>query len=178
MSTLFGNNISQTYQGLIKLADSTTGVTATTQSLQDGLGNNIPIQVSNTTVNISGSFLVNGQPVSIETGSFATTGSNTFIGNQTITGSLTVFSGNTTLGNTIISGSLIGNTVNGGLIKIQTEANRSGSVQFNITGSNQISQSNFVFGIAGPASVTQTGSIILSVSNNIILNGFRPNTLP
>ena len=41
MSTLFGNNISQTYQGLIKLADSTTGVTSTTQSFQDGLGNNI-----------------------------------------------------------------------------------------------------------------------------------------
>ena len=49
MSSLFGNNISQTYQGLIKLADSTTGVTSTTQSLQDGLGNNIPIQVSNNT---------------------------------------------------------------------------------------------------------------------------------
>ena len=92
MSTLYGNNISQTYQGLIKLADSTTGVTSTTQSFQDGLGNNLPIQVSNTTVNISGSFLVNGQPVSIETGSFATTGSNTFIGNQTITGSLYVSS--------------------------------------------------------------------------------------
>jgi hypothetical protein len=117
MSSLFGNNISQTYQGLIKLADSTTGVTSTTQSLQDGLGNNIPIQVSNNTVNISGSFLVNGQPVSVDTGSlvtktefnsytssvdlrfdgieaktgsYATTGSNVFVGNQTITGSVNV----------------------------------------------------------------------------------------
>jgi hypothetical protein len=279
MSTLFGNNISQTYQGLIKLADSTTGVTATTQSLQDGLGNNIPIQVSNTTVNISGSFLVNGQPVSIETGSFATTGSNTFIGNQTITGSLfvsgseeivgviqatdipmgpqyyaptlfqgvgqtavaydqfvnggnydslhietnldsgskfqdydlinnnlntwlqiptntgnnptpqmlrglgitgslSVFSGNTTLGNTVISGSLIGNSVNGGLIKIQNEANRSGSVQFNITGSSPISQSNVIFGNpTGPAAVTQTGSVVISGSNNIIFNGYRIDTI-
>ena len=75
MSSLFGNNISQTYQGLIKLADSTTGVTSTTQSLQDGLGNNIPIQVSNNTVNISGSFLVNGQPISFNTGSLVTTSS-------------------------------------------------------------------------------------------------------
>ena len=88
MSTLYGNNISQTYQGLIKLTDSTTGVTSVTQSLQDGLGNNLPLQVSNNTVNVSGSFLVNGLPVTFtNTGSFATTGSNTFIGDQTITGS-------------------------------------------------------------------------------------------
>ena len=46
MSTLYGNNISQTYQGLIKLADSTTGVTSVTQSLQDGLGNNTNTRIS------------------------------------------------------------------------------------------------------------------------------------
>jgi hypothetical protein len=228
MSTLFGNNISQTYQGLIKLADSTTGVTSTTQSFQDGLGNNIPIQVSNTTVNISGSFLVNGQPVSIETGSFATTGSNTFIGNQTITGSVNVTgtitansasfnyletvyetasiiyssgsnqfgdasndtqtlwgtvnipSGSVNItgslnvnGNTTISGSIIGGALNGGLIKIQTEANRNGAVQFNITSSLPVSSSNIVMGQIGPSS-TQTGSVVISGSNNIIFNGYRP----
>jgi hypothetical protein len=63
MSTLYGNNISQTYQGLIKLSNSTTGVTSVTQSLQDGLGNNIPIQVSQTQVNISGSFYINNVPI-------------------------------------------------------------------------------------------------------------------
>ena len=67
MSTLFGNNISQTYQGLIKLADSTTGVTSVTQSFQDGLGNNIPIQVSETQVNISGSFYINNVPITNQT---------------------------------------------------------------------------------------------------------------
>jgi hypothetical protein len=42
------------------------------------------------TVNISGSLLVNGlAPATIDTGSLATTGSNSFNGNQTITGSLT-----------------------------------------------------------------------------------------
>jgi hypothetical protein len=41
-------------------------------------------------VNISGSLLVNGlSPATIDTGSLATTGSNSFNGNQTITGSLT-----------------------------------------------------------------------------------------
>jgi hypothetical protein len=38
-------------------------------------------------VNISGSLTVNGLPISIDTGSFATTGSNVFVGKQTITGS-------------------------------------------------------------------------------------------
>jgi hypothetical protein len=106
MSTLYGNNISQTYQGLIKLTDSTTGVTSVTQSLQDGLGNNLPIQLSTNVVNISGSLLVNGLPVSIETGSFATTGSNTFIGNQTITGSVNISGSQRNIGNVTITGSL------------------------------------------------------------------------
>jgi hypothetical protein len=98
-----------------------------------------------------------------------TTGSIT--STQNITGSLI-------LGNTVISGSLIGNTVNGGLIKIQSEANRSGSVQFNITGSSPISQSNLIFGTpTGQAAVTNTGSVVISGSNNIILNGFRTDTL-
>ena len=43
-------------------------------------------------VDITGDYLVNGQPitVNINTGSFATTGSNTFIGDQTITGSINI----------------------------------------------------------------------------------------
>ena len=119
-------------------------------------------------IDITGQYLVNGVPVSGDRNGLITTGSIT--DTQQITGSLI-------LGNTILSGSLIGGVVNGGLIKIQTEANRSGSLQFNITGSNPISQSNFVFGSAGPASVFNTGSVIISGSNNIIFNGFRQNTL-
>ena len=108
---------------------------------------------------------------------FALTGSvwNT-TNNVGITGSLIV-SGNTTLGNTVISGSLIGNTVNGGLIQIRTEASLSGSVQFNITGSSPISQSNIVMGGAGPTVATLTGSVVISGSNNIIFNGGRTNTV-
>lgn len=45
MSTLTGSQINQSYQGLIKLADSTTGVTSNLQTLQDGLGNDLPMGV-------------------------------------------------------------------------------------------------------------------------------------
>lgn len=45
MSALSSQQINQSYQGLVKLADSTTGVTASLQTLQDGLGNDLPMGV-------------------------------------------------------------------------------------------------------------------------------------
>ena len=39
MSSLSSQQINDSYQGLLKLADSTTGITSTLQSVQDGLGN-------------------------------------------------------------------------------------------------------------------------------------------
>mgnify|MGYP001363325791 CR=1 FL=1 len=79
--------VSSSYQGLLKMTDSTQGLTNTLQTIQTGDGDNSPLQMSLSQVNISGSFTVNGQPISIQTGSFATTGSNVFVGKQTITGS-------------------------------------------------------------------------------------------
>jgi hypothetical protein len=46
MSTLTGQQINQTYDGLLKLADSTTGITTTPQQIQDGLGNNTGIKIA------------------------------------------------------------------------------------------------------------------------------------
>lgn len=45
MSALSPLQINLSYQGLIKLADSTTGITQTLQTLQDGLGNDLPMSV-------------------------------------------------------------------------------------------------------------------------------------
>lgn len=62
--------VSESYQGLLKLADSSTGLTTNLQSVQDGLGGNSPLQISQTEVNISGTFTVNGAPVGgVDTGS-------------------------------------------------------------------------------------------------------------
>jgi hypothetical protein len=100
---------------------------------------------------------------------FATTGSNVFKGNQTI------------------SGSLLTNTLNDGLIKIVTEAQNSSSlaVPFGyISASAAVSQSNLIFGTStglsgnGQLSNNLTGSIVLSGSNNIIqVGGNRASTL-
>jgi hypothetical protein len=45
MSTLTGNQIQNTYQGLLNLATSTTGITSSFQSIQDGLGNNTGLRI-------------------------------------------------------------------------------------------------------------------------------------
>ena len=54
MGTLSGQSISDTYDGLLKLADSTTGITSTYQQIQDGLGNdtNTKISTNNNSINI------------------------------------------------------------------------------------------------------------------------------
>jgi hypothetical protein len=45
MSSLSGQQINQTYQGLLKLATSSTGITSSFQSVEDGLGNNTGIKI-------------------------------------------------------------------------------------------------------------------------------------
>lgn len=45
MSTLTGQQINQTYDGLLKLADSTTGITSTYQAIQDGIGNDTGLRI-------------------------------------------------------------------------------------------------------------------------------------
>ena len=45
MATLTGQQINLTYDGLLKLEDSTTGITSSFQSIQDGLGNNTGLQI-------------------------------------------------------------------------------------------------------------------------------------
>ena len=46
MSNLTGQQINQTYDGLLNLQDSTTGITSSFQQIQDGLGNNTNTRIS------------------------------------------------------------------------------------------------------------------------------------
>jgi hypothetical protein len=46
MASLSGQSIQSTYQGLLKLADSTTGITSSFQAVQDGLGNDTGLRIA------------------------------------------------------------------------------------------------------------------------------------
>ncbi len=46
MPTLSGQTIQSTYQGLLKLANSTSGITSTPQQIQDGLGNDTGTRIA------------------------------------------------------------------------------------------------------------------------------------
>lgn len=46
MSTLTGQAIKDTYEGLLKLEDSTAGITSSLQAIQDGLGNNTGARIA------------------------------------------------------------------------------------------------------------------------------------
>ena len=53
MATLSGQSIDTTYPGLIKTTDN-AAITGTLKALEDGSGNTLPIEVSSTTVNFTG----------------------------------------------------------------------------------------------------------------------------
>jgi hypothetical protein len=276
MGQLTNQYVSSSYQGLLKMTDSTQGLTNTLQTIQTGDGDNSPLQMSFTEVNISGSFFINNVPItngtngtsgtsgvngssgssgtSGQSGSAGTSGSSGVSGSSGTSGSsgssgtsggtgssgssgtsgigvagssgtsgtsgsdglvgsngtsgtsgvdgtsgssgtsgvldytglITTGSISTTqqitgsliLGNTVISGSLVGNTVNGGLLTFSSEARISGSVQLNITSSFPVSQSNLLLNGGLAIAPVATGSIVISGSNNIIMNPTRNNSLP
>jgi hypothetical protein len=60
MATLTGTQIANTYKQLLQVGSSNTGLTGTVQSVQDGQGNNSPLQLSQSAVNINGTFQLSG----------------------------------------------------------------------------------------------------------------------
>ncbi len=93
--------------------------------------------------------LIRGVQLREATGSYATTGSNVFVGNQIVTGSLFTTGSNTLIGSTTLTGSfsvsgstlqtgnntLIGNTVLSGSIEVSGSSNFHNS-SFTVTGSS------------------------------------------
>jgi hypothetical protein len=60
MSALTGTIIANTYKQLLQVGTGNVGLTNSLQTVQDGDANNSPLQLSNSTVNINGIFLLNG----------------------------------------------------------------------------------------------------------------------
>jgi hypothetical protein len=122
----------------------------------------------------------------IDTGSFATTGSNIFVGNQTVTGSLTVSGSITHRGNQTITGSL---NVSGSITAPGSGSYRdfvndptkfrsirgNGSGLFNII---EQSDSNISFAVSKITTNDLTGAITsnLSGANNNSYNDLQPTT--
>ena len=93
MGSLTGQKIKDTYQSLLKVEDNGQ-ITNVSKTITDGAGNASGLYLKDDGVVISGSLAISGSITinggsieGIDTGSFATTGSNEFVGIQTITGS-------------------------------------------------------------------------------------------
>jgi hypothetical protein len=102
MGQLTNLYVSQSYQGLLKLTDSTTGLTNTLQTVQDGLGGNSPLQISKTEVNISGSFSINNVPIT--NGTSGTSGTSGVAGSSGTSGTSGVSGTNGSSGTSGTSG--------------------------------------------------------------------------
>ena len=80
--------VSSSFQGLLKMTDSSQGLTNTLQTIQTGDGDNSPLQMSLTEVNISGSFFINNVPITNGTdGTSGTSGSSGSDGSSGTSGS-------------------------------------------------------------------------------------------
>jgi hypothetical protein len=60
MSTLTGTIIANTYKQLLQVGTGNVGLTSSLQTVQDGDAANSPLQLSNSAVNINGTFQLNG----------------------------------------------------------------------------------------------------------------------
>jgi hypothetical protein len=185
MGNLTNQYVSQSFQGLLKLDNSTTGVTSTLQYVQDGLGNNIPMQVSTSSVVITGSLIGSASyatqalsasyaPDTTNTGSLVSTSSfNAYTSsNDSKVNSLIAATGSFVTeaesGSFMITGSVAGDTLtftkgNGSQFNLQVNT---GSLPAGvISGSQQITN----LGFATTSSVNQkldTGSFNTYTSSN------------
>jgi hypothetical protein len=73
MGALNNLYVSSSFQGLLKMTNSATGLTNTLQTIEAGDGSDSPLQMSLTQVNISGSFTINNLPFSGSTSGTAGT---------------------------------------------------------------------------------------------------------
>ncbi len=194
MGQLTNLYVSESYQGLLKLANSTTGVTGTLQYVQDGLGNNIPMLVSTSSVVITGSFRGDGSGLTgitatVDSGSLVTTASfNAYTSSNdnrvnsliASTGSYATTSSLTALSQSIASTDLAQNnrlnSIEGKTGSYATTGSNNFVGQQNINGSVNVTGSLNVTGeiTALSASITylqtiyQTSSIVFSSGSNIL----------
>lgn len=91
MATLTGRTIANTYKNLLNIDNDNSGVDGTVRTVQDGEGTSTPLQLSNSILNVNGTFQLNGVAITADasainnitdltaiTGIVATSGTNAY----------------------------------------------------------------------------------------------------
>jgi hypothetical protein len=154
MGQLTNLYVSQSYQGLMKLADSTQGLQSQLQNVQDGLGNNSPLQISLTEVNISGSFSINNVPIT--NGTSGTSGTSGQAGSSGTSGTSGVAGSSGTSGTSGSSGSS-GTSGSSGVSGSSGTSGQNGSS--GTSGTSGVSGSSGTSGVAGSSGTSGTSGV-------------------
>lgn len=125
MATLTGKQIANSYKQLLQIGTDNSGIVSTLQDVQDGAGNNAPLQLSNSTVNINGTLALNGVALTADastlnnvadltgaTGLVAVSGGNVYGRTLTAGTGITISNADGTEGNPTIALSLADTTIN------------------------------------------------------------------
>lgn len=108
MSTLSGRYPSLTYGNLLQIDNNNAGLSGSLVSVQDGLGNNSPLQLSATACNVT-NFSYNGFAVSLG-GTFSANSTVSILGSFSTGGNFSTANGFTTLGGFAITFTATGAT--------------------------------------------------------------------
>ena len=125
MATLTGSKIANSYKQLLQVGSNNTGLTGTVQTVQDGSGTNSGLQLSNSSVNIDGTFQLNGVTLTADastlnnvadltgaTGLVAVSGGSVYGRTLTAGSGITIGNADGTEGNPTIAVSLEDTTIN------------------------------------------------------------------
>ena len=125
MATLTGSKIANSYKQLLQVGSNNTGLTGTVQTVQDGSGTNSGLQLSNSSVNIDGTFQLNGVTLTANastlnnvadltgaTGLVAVSGGSVYGRTLTAGSGITIGNADGTEGNPTIAVSLEDTTIN------------------------------------------------------------------
>lgn len=125
MATLTGKQIANSYKQLLQIGSDNTGITTTLQAVQDGNGTSSPLQLTNSIVNINGTFQLNGVALTADastlnnvadltgaTGLVAVSGGDVYGRTLTAGTGITIGNADGTEGNPTIALSLADTTIN------------------------------------------------------------------
>ena len=156
MATLTGKQIANSYKQLLQIGTDNSGIVSTLQDVQDGEGNNAPLQLSNSTVNINGTLALNGVNITADASAL-----NAITNLNGVTGIVAVSAGNVN-GRTLTAGTGVSITNANGTEGNPTIAlNPSGATSGSYAGANtnfEINTVGQVVSIGAASSISVSGS--------------------